>query len=385
MIKRAANLLDVTEKELTEFTTKDLFNGHTLTGVLCRRSDHRYGSLVIFKIDNWETEQIIYCTPKLHYPFDKQGTYKWPDGIDELRVWEKIDGTNICAYRYSIWDLKECVTFKTRMKPCIEDHKFGNFYSMWKEILKTQSWIYEAINANPEYNLSFELYGSRNPITIVYDKPLVTALLFGVRRTDHVVRPPSELSGHFITPLEHTEEWLYCRNTSTVKYELLKEQMTHRNDQTEKLVIEGAVFYAHIRGEPSWRMFKCKPEQIEKIHWAAGGIPKHSLWTTAINTFEDKDDPSLEDFIELLKEEFTDTQIVKSDVKIRRIFGDAKQHMELKKDVNNAWWLAQQKGFDVTKDKAGTMRFLSQYFDKKQMSKVGTIVLSQAGLLNKKK
>lgn len=384
MLKKAADLLDVKEKELSEFTAKDSFNNHTLTGVICKRSDHRYGSLVIFKVDDWDTQQVIYCTPKLHYPFDKQGTYKWPNGIDEIRIWEKIDGTNICAYHYFTSDHKECITFKTRMKPCLEDHKYGCFYSMWKELLETHSWIYKAIRDNPDYSLSFELYGSRNPITIVYEKPLATVLLFGIRRSDYVVKPLSELNGHFNTPLEHTEGYLDCHNTSTERYELLKEQMTHRNDQTEELVVEGSVFYAHIPGEPSWRMFKCKPEQIEKIHWAAGGISKHSLWTTAINTFEDKDNPSIEDFIELLKEEFTDTQIVKGDVKIRRIFGEAKEHMKLKEHVNNIWRLAQQKGFDVTKDKVGTMRFLSQFFSKKEMSKVGTIILTQAGLIKKK-
>ena len=75
--------------------------------------------------------------------------------------------------------------------------------------------------------------------------------------------------------------------------------MSEINNKNEKFLVEGMVLYAHV-GEPSWRMFKCKPEEIEKIHWAASGvIPKREIWNTAINSFEDKE-PSIKHLEELL-------------------------------------------------------------------------------------
>jgi hypothetical protein len=50
--------------------------------------------------------------------------------------------------------------------------------------------------------------------------------------------------------------------------------------------------------------------------------------------------------------------------------------------INSIWKLAKDNGLDVSKNKNETMRFLSNYFDKKEMSKVGTHILKQAGLIN---
>ena len=378
MIKRAAELLDVKENELKEFEQEDVFNDNILKGVICRRSDNRYGTLILFQINEEETEQIIYCTPKIKYPFDKNGDYRWPNGIDELRAWSKLDGTNICAYHYKYKE-KDYVTYKTRLKPVVVDSKFGRFYSMWNELLDSQDWIVKLINSNPNYNLSFELYGSRNPITIRYGMPLATAFLFGVRRTDSVIKPPSEFNSpvDFLTPISFAT----FGENPTIKYKNLRDVFNLENENSEELKTEGAVFYAHIQGDSSWKMMKCKPEQIEKIHWANGGISRNALWTSAVNLFEDVDNPTIEDYKELLKEEFTETQIIKSINKVTKMFDKAKEHMELVAKVNRLWELAKNRGFDICQDKVETMRFLSKFFNKKDMSKVGTIVLKQAGLL----
>jgi len=378
MIEKAAKLLDVKENELKEFEQEDTFNGNILKGVICRRCDHRYGTIVLFQINEEETEQIVYCTPKIKYPFDRNGDYKWPKGIDELRAWSKLDGTNVCAYHYD-YKGKDYVTYKTRLKPVVVDSKFGRFYSMWNELLDSQDWIVKLINSNPNYNLSFELYGSRNPITIRYGMPLATAFLFGVRRTDSVIKPPSEFNSpvDFLTPISFAT----FGENPTIKYKNLRDVFNLENENSEELKTEGAVFYAHIQGDSSWKMMKCKPEQIEKIHWAFGGIPKNALWTSAVNLFEDIDNPTIEDYKELLKEEFTETQIIKSINKVTKMFDKAKEHMELVEKVNSAWIEAKQAGFDIYYNKRGTMVWLSQFFNKKDMGKVGTIVLKQAGLL----
>jgi hypothetical protein len=44
------------------------------------------------------------------------------------------------------------------------------------------------------------------------------------------------------------------------------------------------------------------------------------------------------------------------------------------------WILAKQNGLDITKDKRDTMRFVSIYFPKSIMGKVGGTILKLAGL-----
>lgn len=374
MINRACEILSIKEDELNEFVISDPFNnGNVLSGFLCRRGDHRYGALVIFSVNGWSCEQIIFGTPKMHYPFDRNGDFRWPP-IREVQAWEKIDGTNILAYWYR-GENDAFVTFKTRLTPIVKDMQFGRFESMWRELLERDSWIQEVIWQNPDFNLSFELYGERNPITIQYHVPLATSLLFGVRRSDHAIKPPTYLVGRATNP-----ELIAFDSAKgmTEAYNEIRNYMTKNNETN--LVDEGIVLYAHI-GEPSWLQFKCKPEQIEKIHWASGGIPRNAVWTTAINSYENNENPTIENLIELLKEEYSDTQINKSIVKVHNIYHEAKKHMELVATVNIAWEKARINGFDVTQDKSGTMRFLSQFFNRNDMRKVGTIVLKQAGLI----
>ena len=131
---RACQLLHVPEKELNQFAEIDPFNGFTLHGYISRRGDHSYGAMAIVAIDGVPCEQIVWATPKLHYPFDKYGKYNWPL-IDELEIYEKLDGTNILAYSYEHKG-KTYLTYKTRLSPVLKHSQFGDFLTLWKECLK---------------------------------------------------------------------------------------------------------------------------------------------------------------------------------------------------------------------------------------------------------
>jgi hypothetical protein len=271
MINHACELLGVKPNELNSFLVTDTFNNNNeLSGFLCRQTDYRYGALVIFSVNGEPCEQIIYATPKLHYPFDKNGEYHWPECRD-VKYYEKLDGTNILAYHYG-YRGGDFVTFKTRMTPVVKNAGFGMFESMLREYLGENLWVREVLAYNPTMNLSFELFGSRNPITIKYDIPLAMSLLFGVRRIDAAIKPPSEL----LLPTNAILPFMATSGDSdrdyTREYNEFRTQMSIRNGAgcDDSFVIEGMVMYANT-GEPSWRMFKCKPEEIEKIHWAASG------------------------------------------------------------------------------------------------------------------
>lgn len=372
MIKEASILLDTKEDVLQEFDELDLFNNNRLNGVICRQSDYRYGAMVIFKINSEPCEQIIYCTPKLEYPFDRNGTFHWPD-ISQIEVWDKLDGSNILAFWYEYRDSK-FLSFKTRLSPILKDGRYGSFYSMWMEYLSESKWIYPVCLENPEFNLSFEMFGYRNPITIQYNIPLEVNLLFGIRRKDHAVRPPSQLILPSSTKLPKVIQ-IEKKSELTELYEELRSGMSTQNDGN--LFVEGMVLYAFCN-QPSWRQFKCKPNEIQQIHWAHIGIPKRELWNTAINSFENGI-CSFDNFVELLKEEYTEQQIGKSQIRIAKIFKEAISHIEIVQKVNEVWSRAKEKGFDITKDKGATFKFISQFFEKKDMRKVGSIILGQIG------
>lgn len=382
-----AKLLDVGEDELQEREWVDTFNNNNeLNGFLCTRSDHRYGCLVITNVnEKYCKPQIIYCTPKLHYPFDKQGTYHWPD-CKKIEFYEKLDGTNICSYWYGGDGHLPFLSYKTRLTPVLVDQKFGSFKSMWEEYLNENEWVSRVIQHNPYINLSFEMFGYRNPITIKYSQPLEVNLLFGIDMFSSAVIPPSKLN----TKVNGVKIARYYHMVGDVNgFDLTRSYNQHREHMStqnqEQLTIEGMVMYADV-GELSWKMFKCKPEEIEKIHWTASGfIPERSLFTTALNTFESNDDPAIEDFLTLLKEEYEEHLLTKSFIKIQRIWKKAFEHIEFTKQVNDVYILAKQNGLDITKDKNETMRFMSKHFSRNIMGKVGTVILKQAGLIKEKR
>lgn len=377
-IDTTAEILEVEPTNLKSFSSIDTFNDNILTGVICRSSGKLYGTMIIYEINEIKVyPQIIYGTPKLTYPFDKNGIFHWPE-INELKCWDKLDGTNILAYRYHIKN-KRFVTYKTRLGPVVSDIGFGSFKSMWIEILKEQEWIQKVIKDNPDYNLSFELFGSRNPITISYSTPLSVNLLFGIKNNGDI-KPPSELKLSS-NPLIPTKIEITKSDDLSQVYNKLRENMSVINNKSENLLVEGMVLYAHVEKESSWRMFKCKPEEIEKIHWAASGvIPKREIWNTAINAFEDIE-PSIDYLEELLLEEYTKKMLIKSNIRIKNIFREATEHMKIVKEVNDVWSIAKEKGFNINENKDETMRFISKYFEKNQMKKIGTIILRQAGLI----
>jgi hypothetical protein len=273
MINKAVEIFQVKENELREFNVEDSFNSpNKLHGFLCTRADHKYGSLVIFKVNDEECEQVIYGTPKLHYPFDKNGTYNWPN-VRDIRIWDKLDGTNVLAYSY-YYQNKKFITYKTRLTPIIQDSQFNPFRQMWLECLQENPWILRLILTNEDYNLSFELFGFRNQITIKYDVPLDVNFLFAVRRRDGAVKPPIVgMDLAIVTGTKKPEgEAVLSTSRLTEEYNKLRETMSEKN--RNGLFQEGMVLYAHI-GQPSWVMFKCldyRTSVLTRNGWVKLGV-----------------------------------------------------------------------------------------------------------------
>jgi len=378
-VKQTANMLEVQEDLLKEFKTKDTFNNNTINGVLCRQSGKLYGTMVIFEVNDEEVvPQIIYGTPKLRYPFNREGKFH-KLSVDRIIAYEKMDGTNVLKYSYRS-PYKDFVSFKTRLGPVISDSGYDVFYSMWKEIMETNTWIKDVIEANPLHNLSFELYGSRNSILIEYDTTLDTMLLFGVRESDGGIVPPMELTTDARTKVPAAHYVDYHKDIID-EYNYLRAHFLGINRGKGKLVVEGAVWY--IQHNSVWTMYKLKPEDIENIHWAANGkIPRRSLITTAFNLCE-SDEPTIGNFIALLKEEYTHQMMHSSMPSIRKIYKEVTKKVKTRNKINKIWLLARKEGLDITEDKTATLRFIGKHFSKREMKVVGSVILQQAGLLKK--
>ena len=103
-------------------------------------------AMVIYRVNGKATDaQFVYATPKLHYPFGRTDTlegetrvYLFPPRVVKVEVYEKLDGTNVCAYSYADAGGTRYLTFKTRLMPFLQDGRFGQFKTMWQELSRDE-------------------------------------------------------------------------------------------------------------------------------------------------------------------------------------------------------------------------------------------------------
>lgn len=78
-IDQVAEMLGVQPGLLQPFAVADPFHdGLPLEGFLCQKTDHRYGAIVITRVGEEPCPQLIHATPKLRYPFDRDGRLRFP-------------------------------------------------------------------------------------------------------------------------------------------------------------------------------------------------------------------------------------------------------------------------------------------------------------------
>ena len=370
MLEKVLSDLQVKADELQNFEVEDPFNPqNVLKGFISRSSDHRYGAVAITHINGRDAYQIQFGAPKQRYPFGKDGDFHFPN-VREIEVYDKLDGTNVFAYRYSR-DGEKFQTYKLRLFPVLRNSRFGEFLELWKEILERYPQISRVCEVN-NCGVSFEMYGSRNTHLILYEKPLDIALLFGIDNEARILSPSQ------IKCLEIPSASLLARITS--RQELVQEYNRFREDIEKNNVkngdgtisgSEGVVWYlSDLEGRVM--QFKCKPESIEEIHWATGAIDINTIRATAHNVLETDNEINYEGTIRLLREEFTSEQIGLSDIRIRNVIDDLRQWYEFQKRVLDVYGTV---GVSIKDDKGAVMREMSRYFPKPQMKKVYTAIM----------
>lgn len=365
MIERVMKDLKIKEKRLNPFEVEDPFNQRNIIkGFVSTESDYRYGTIAITHVNGKEAYQIHFGSPKQRYPFGKNGQFHFPK-TKEVEVYEKLDGTNICAYNYFTKD-RQFQTYKVRLFPVVRNSKFGDFLDMWKELLGRYPQISKICEAN-KCNVSFEMYGSRNTHLVLYDLPLETALLFGVDNQAKIIQP-SKLNVLDL-PVAKLLSKISSYQELVAEYNKFKEDIEKKNIKNEDETIsglEGVVWYLTDTGGRTTQ-FKCKPESIEQIHWAVGAIDTNVIKATAHNVLETEDKITYDVTVRLLEEEFNEEQLKQSEERIRKIVGQLQEWYELQDNVLEVY---SKLGISINNDKRAVMREMSNHFPKSLMKKV---------------
>ncbi len=370
MLERVLNDLQVKEDELQSFEVNDPFNPQNLLrGFISLKSDHRYGAVAITHINGKAAYQIHFGTPKQRYPFGKDGDFHFP-AAKEIEVYDKLDGTNVFAYRYSR-NGERFQTYKLRLSPVLRNSKFGEFLELWKEILERYQQISRVCEVNA-CGISFEMYGSRNTHLILYEEPLDIALLFGI---DHEARilSPSKLNCLKI-PSARLLARITSRQELGREYNRFREDIEKRNIKNEDETIsgsEGVVWYLSDL-EERVRQFKCKPESVEEIHWANSAIDINTIRATAHNVLETEDEITYESTTRLLREEFSSDQVELSETRIKNVIEDLRQWYAFQREVLDIY---NGLGVSINDDKGRVMRKMSEHFPKQRMKKVYTAIV----------
>jgi hypothetical protein len=385
MLERAVEYFGCQSNEVQEFVdVLDEFNGNTLTGALCLHGDHRYGALLITAVNGKETKpQLIRCTPKLHYPFGKDDElerhYNWPAVIQHARIYEKLDGTNICAYSYADAMGERYVTYKTRLTPVLKAGRHGDFLGMWRRMIEKYPKLRNPMHVLcGEFALSFEMYGYQNPVLVHYDVDLDVRELFAIRQSDASIWPADKVQEKTNVPTPTMYE-AGSGESLTAAYERMRLEAEAKNTKTEDGYIigtEGFVFYTYDGAR--WQMWKCKPEMIEDLHWAKGGISRAAIITTAKNALENVsvDELTAEVVNKLLAEEFSNEQIGLSAARVADAIEEVRTYYARCEKVRDLYSRCPD-----TSSKREVMRYMSKFFERGQMSTVYNTMRTM-GLVN---
>lgn len=385
----AADSFECDVKRIKTFEEVDNFNPeNTLGGFMSRADNHHYGSFFLTHINNKRlpSPQRIYGSPKQHYPYDRNGIWRFPKNICYINIYEKYDGTNIVAYRYyNPFIRKYYTTYKTRLCAVAREGIYGNFYAKWKKVMDKHPEIRDLVNHYSSLNLSFELYGKENHHLILYSNVLDYALLFGIdRSTGRIV----DIVDTF-TSTHHPD--IHCalkyrsieKKTDLISYyKSIQAEIESGNTtivENEAIKgMEGTVWYAHIDtiGDNVVQL-KCIATTVEGLHHAhCRGMSNRSIITTVFNSLENSDDLSYPFIRTLLLEEFDSRMIDANEDRVLAVIQFVKRKVEFRYKVLEEY---RNIGISVLEDKAIVMRAMSQMFAKNRIREIYGILIAEEG------
>jgi len=356
----------------------DVFNpGNELTGYICSESSKYYGAIYLTHINGMQCEQgqIILSSPKMHYPYNRNGRFHFYNTPDISPAYEKYDGTAIIAYAYK-FKKRTYVTYKTRMTPILQSFELYNFEEMWREILLKYPNIVDLPTMNR--TIVFELYGVRNKHLIIYPTPLDAILLFGINRKTGQVMIPEEVYNTSRIPIPKVYYHIQSHHNFEDFYKRIRGEIEDLNETTDDGIIgsEGSVIYVKDR-EFGWIQWKAKPETVQSIHQAPGLSRKDTI-TTCYNALENVDLEGLtyRYVKELLMEEITDREVEARKPLVLKCIEMVKEEVYVRNTVIEKY---KECGLTLKENKQDVMRHMSRSYPKNQMRYVYTILLAMEG------
>ena len=125
--------------------------------------------------------------------------------------------------------------------------------------------------------------------------------------------PSSEIEGGSITGDKKDFPKLYQVSQEEMDSQLVEQESTYKGS-------EGEMWYGYIPKDNSWVVFKCKPHQIEQIHWSSStAIHRNTIRGAALNGLESFETLTVANVKTLLEEEFDAESIKKSESRIKKI------------------------------------------------------------------
>jgi len=262
--------------------------------------DHRLGALLIESVDGEETKQIVYGIPKIHYPYRKDKEVDLenvnvddivlPTGYERVILRRKVDGTNVCWFPLlnSKGDVLEIIP-KTRQAVLNKPSEMHSVYDLLPDIYELYPGILEAVR-DTKLTLSFEVFGFRNPHTLVYDFPLEVAFLVAIDR-EGVLRPWDEILAIAEKYKLRMPEIVFETTKPDVREEWLRFRLElDKHNRPEMLVDEGVVFtFCYPDG---LKLVKCKTKTLEEAHMSVmaaeqAKIPKEILFKAVCRVYDD--------------------------------------------------------------------------------------------------
>jgi translation elongation factor EF-G len=219
---------------------------------------------------------------------------------------------------------------------------------------------------------------------VEYTNSLDAKILFG-RRNEQVI-PPSAYnlkqfnlqSAPLITSINPKSD-LIAEYQKVVTYLNEHLKITKLPDEETIQMIEGmegSIWYVIADNTVQ---LKCKPDIIRDIHMAgAERIPTHSIYTTVINSFEENDNPTLEDIKKLLTEEFSESMVEKKIPTIEKILAEVRFTNILRAEVLDEY--QKHPEFDIIKNRGMVMRHFASKYDKNVCGKIFKLLFDEFGV-----
>ena len=356
------------------FIEMDPFNpDNRLQGHIQMTGGEEYGSLIIQEVNGKPAPQHIVVTPKTTYPFFKDGSWILA-GVERLDAYLKLDGTNICQFAYQNADGETFTSFKVRVRPFMAPY----FLNLMERALSAYPGVAQK-QLQPRECLVYELYGYDNPMLIRYNQSIELALLFARGADGDIVQLKEHhqvFDGIDCPRAEHRP----INDITDIQAEYLRRQEEFTNSLvpiTDEQFDghEGEMLYATFpdgaRSQPGpfTRLIKLKAHQIEEIHWASDHISKLEMQATCRNIFELTDNPTEQDLIQLLAEDWSDSQIQNSLDTLRTVLPIIIEHRQFQEKVLQL--LQEIPGAaEFRQNPRPVMRELSKHFNRREMQKV---------------